>query len=161
MSANNHLPHLLVLPEDDANRQILVGFRKYHAVNSRQMPIQNVAGGWHKAVDAILEEHVALMRTYPNRHVMLVVDFDDHPERRDEIVSRIPEDLRDRFFLIGCLNEPERLFTSLRIKAEALGELLAFECDDGTSTTWNHEMLVHNAAEIERLKIMVKPFLFS
>ncbi len=161
MSANNHRPHLLVLPEDDANRQILVGFRNYHAVNFRQMPIQDVARGWLKARDAILDEYVATMRTYPNRHVLLVIDFDNHPARRDEIVDQIPQDLRDRFFVIGCLDEPERLFASLRTRPEALGELLAADCDHGTSTTWSHEMLSHNAAEIQRLTVKVKPFLFS
>jgi hypothetical protein len=161
MSANNHRPHLLVLPEDDANRQILVGFRNYHAVNSRQMPIQNVAGGWLKALDAILEEHVAAMRTYPDRHVLLVIDFDNRPDRRGEIVVQIPQDLQERFFVIGSLDEPERLFTSLRTRPEALGELLAADCDHGTNTTWSHEMLSHNAAEIQRLTVKVKPFLFS
>lgn len=160
MSANNHRPHLLVLPEDDANRQILVGFRNYHAVNSRQMPIQNVAGGWLKALDTILEEHVVTMRTYPNRHVLLVIDFDNRLARRDEIVGQIPQDLQERFFVIGCLDEPERLFTSLRTRPEALGELLAADCDQGTSTTWSHEMLSHNTAEIQRLTLKVKPFLF-
>jgi hypothetical protein len=160
MSANNHRPHLLVLPEDDANRQILAGFRNYHAVNFRQMPIQNVARGWLNARDAILEEYVPTMRTYPNRHVLLVIDFDNHPARRDEIVAEIPHDLQERFFVIGSLDEPERLFAALSTRPEALGERLAADCDHGTRTTWSHEMLSHNTEEIQRLTLKVKPFLF-
>ncbi len=161
MSANNYRPHLLVLPEDDANRQMLVGFRNYRAVNSRQMPIQNVAKGWRKALETILEEHLNLMRIYPNRHVLLVIDFDNQLNRRDDIVSRIPQDLQGRFYIIGCSDEPERLFASLGTRPEALGEMLAADCDHDTNGTWSHEMLVHNASEIERLQINVKPFLFQ
>jgi hypothetical protein len=161
MSANNHRPHLLVLPEDDANRQILVGFRNYHAVNSRQMPIQNVAKGWLKALDSILKEHVGLMRTYPHRHVLLAIDFDNHLTRRNDVMSQIPQDLHNRFYVIGCSDEPERLFASSRTRPEALGELLAGDCDHGTSVAWSHAMLAHNAQEVERLRTNVKPFLFS
>lgn len=161
MSANNYLPHLLVLPEDDANRQILVGFRNHHAVDPRKMPVQNIAGGWLKAVDALIEEHVPLMVKFPQRHVLLAVDFDERPDRRDEIMSQIPEALRQRFYILGCSDEPEKLFSALGIKAEELGQRLAADCDHNTNETWEHEMLAHNAAELERLKTNVKGFLFG
>ncbi len=157
MSANNYRPHLLVLPEDDANRQMLVGFRNYRAVNSRQMPIQNVAKGWRKALTAVLEDHVRMMRTYPNRHVLLVIDFDNQVARREDILSQMPADLRDRF---GCSDEPERLFAALGTRPESIGEMLATDCNQDTSFTWGHEMLTHNASELERLRVNVKPFLF-
>jgi hypothetical protein len=167
MSANNYLPHLLVLPEDDANRQILVGFRNHHAVNFRKMDVQNIAGGWLVAVDSVVDEHVRHMRKYPGRHVLLVVDFDGHPDRREQITSRVPADLHDRFYILGCSDEPERLLASMGIRAEerskleTLGRLLASDCDHNTNETWEHEMLAHNAVELERLKSNVKGFLFS
>lgn len=168
MSANNYLPHLLVLPEDDANRQILVGFKNHRAVvNPRQLDIQNIAGGWLVAVDSVVEEHVRQMRKYPGRHVLLVVDFDGHPDRREQIMSRIPSDLRDRFYILGCSDEPERLLSSMGIRAEerskleTLGKRLATDCDQNTNETWGHDMLAHNATELERLKTNVKGFLFS
>lgn len=161
MSANNFRPHLLVLPEDDANRQMLLGFRNHHAVNSRQMPVQNVARGWLNARDSILDEHIGLMRKYPERHVLLVVDFDDHPNRREEIMSQIPEDLLERFYVLGCSDEPERLTSSLGINFEAVGESLALDCVHNTNDTWSHSMLIHNASELERLRANVKSFLFS
>ncbi len=160
MSANNYLPHLLVLPEDDANRQILVGFRNHHAVNFRKMDVQNIAGGWLVAVDSVVEEHVRQMRKYTGRHVLLVVDFDGHSDRRDQIMSRIPADLQERFYILGCSDEPEPLLASLGIRAEALGGRLASDCDHGTNEAWSHDMLAHNATELERLKTNVKDFLF-
>ena len=160
MSANNYLPHLVVLPEDDANRQLLVGFRNHHAVNSRQMPIQPIAKGWLKAVETFLEEHVVPMRSYPKRHFLMVVDFDNQLDRRDDIVSQIPTDLLERFYILGCSDEPERLIASLGTKFEAVGESLALDCVHNTNETWNHAMLAHNASELERLRVNVKPFLF-
>lgn len=160
MSANNYLPHLLVLPEDDANRQILVGFRNHHAVNFRKLDVQNNAGGWLAAVDDVVEEHVRLMRKYPARHVLLVVDFDGRPDRRGQIESRIPEDLRGRFYILGCSDEPETLLAALGIKAEELGRRLASDCDHNTNEYWNGAMLAHNEAELERLTRNVKAFLF-
>jgi hypothetical protein len=101
------------------------------------------------------------MRKYQNRHVMLAIDFDNDLNRREFVVSQIPQDLRDRFYLLGCSDEPESLLAALGTKHEALGELLALDCDRNTNTTWSHAMLAHNVSEIERLKINVKPFLFS
>ncbi|MFZ2278131.1 MAG: hypothetical protein WAW39_10040 [Prosthecobacter sp.] len=170
MSANNYLPHLLVLPEDDANRQILVGFRNHHAVNFRKMDVQNIAGGWLVAVKLVKDEHVPLMRKFPKRHVLLVIDFDGHSERRDQILSEIPAELKSRFYILSCSDEPEALLASLAStgiraeegsKLETLGKRLATDCDQNTNETWGHDMLAHNATELERLKTNVKDFLFS
>ena len=34
-------------------------------------------------------------------------------------------------------------------------------CRDGTDTTWKHELLIHNVAELERLLPLVRPILFG
>jgi hypothetical protein len=44
MSVNRYKQHVLILPEDDANRQIANGFLL--DVNARQVQVQNVGGGW-------------------------------------------------------------------------------------------------------------------
>ena len=49
MSVNKYLPHLLILPEDDANRELANGFVLNHAVNSRAVQILPPAGGWKKS----------------------------------------------------------------------------------------------------------------
>ena len=167
MSVTNiYQPHLLVLPEDDANRQILVGFKNHLAVNSRKMEVQNIAGGWLVAVNAVVEVHVPLMRKFPMRHVLLVIDFDGHSERREYVLTKIPADVQDRFYILSCSDEPERLLASMGIRAEegskleTLGKRLATDCERDTHETWNHAMLVHNATELERLRANVKDFLF-
>ena len=44
MSVNRHKPHLLVLPEDDANRQLARGFEL--ELSTRQFQVLQPAGGW-------------------------------------------------------------------------------------------------------------------
>lgn len=51
MSVNRHLPHVLVLPEDDANRQIANGFLLHHAIGNRKIQVLEEAGGWLHAVE--------------------------------------------------------------------------------------------------------------
>jgi hypothetical protein len=161
MSTNNALPHLLVLPEDDKNRQILVGFRSYFAVDFRRMRVEKIANGWRRAVETFLSDHVGPMRRFPDRHLLLVIDFDQQPERREEILERVPDDLRDRVYVIGSLDEPERLLASMRKNAEKLGEALAEDCSRGTDENWRHEMLAHNEGELSRLRTNVRHFLFT
>jgi len=160
VSVNNYIPHLLVLPADDANRQILVGFRKHVAVDSRQMPVERVANGWRRVVETLLSEHIGPMRRFPHRHLLLVIDFDQHPERREEILERVPDDLRERVYVVGSLDEPERLISSMRTNAEKLGSDLAEDCARGTDEHWRHNMLAHNDAELNRLRTNVRHFLF-
>lgn len=59
MSVNQYKPHLLVRPEDDANRQIANGFiLEIPEKNIRRIQVLPVASGWRKVVDQFLEEDV-------------------------------------------------------------------------------------------------------
>ena len=49
MSGNRSLPHVKVLPEDDANRQLANGFLQYPCVLARSIQVVEVAGGWLKS----------------------------------------------------------------------------------------------------------------
>jgi hypothetical protein len=48
MSLNKHKPHLIVLPEDDANRQIANGFINSSNVNQRAIQVLPPVGGLEK-----------------------------------------------------------------------------------------------------------------
>jgi hypothetical protein len=56
---------------------------------------------------------------------------------------------------------PERLKTALGMTYEQIGKTLARECNDGTRTHWEHELLAHNRAELERMGPLVRPILFG
>jgi hypothetical protein len=67
--SNKHKPHVIVLPEDDANRQIANGFLLDPSIKPRNIQVLNPAGGWGKVLDSFLEDHVAGLRKWPQRHL--------------------------------------------------------------------------------------------
>jgi hypothetical protein len=84
------------------------------------------------------------------------------------VKNQIPSDLKDRVFVLGVLSEPEDLkgiknkFETIGTgKLENIGETLAQDCADSTNEFWGHDLLKHNKAELDRMSLSVKPFLFS
>jgi hypothetical protein len=159
MSVNRSRPHLLVLPEDDANRQIANGFLEDVGEQYRRIQILPAAGGWVKTVEQVTEIHASEMRKYPNRHLVLLIDFDNQPERLESVKSTIPGPISDRVFVLGTLSEPEKLKPDLG-SYERIGHALARDCREETATTWSHRLLRHNEAELARMRDTVRPILF-
>ena len=160
MSVNKHLPHVLVLPEDDANRQLANGFQlEVDWVKQRQMQVLEEAGGWVAVLEQFLSDQAAGMEANPDRFMVLVIDFDTHNERLAHATSRIPEHLRERVFILGAWSEPEELKRTLG-SYERIGSALAKDCREGTETIWEHDLLRHNAGELARLRERVRPILF-
>lgn len=152
MSANKYDHHLLVIPEDDANRQIMTGFNTHRNVNSRQIQVEPVADGWLKAFETFQSDHVRKMGELDKRHVLILIDFDNHPERLEKAKEYIPETLRDRVFVLGCLSEPEEIRSATGMSKEELGEALADACLSGLGDVWKNPILAHNQVELERMK---------
>lgn len=162
MSINKYEPHLLILPEDDANRQIANGFILNPSLNGRAIQILPTIGGWIRVVEKFKKNHVDKMREYPLRRVLLIIDFDNQLEiRMNNIKSQVPDDLEDRLFILGSLSEPEDLRTNIGKSFERIGIDLSKECVDNTRTVWGHPLLEHNNTELDRMVSFVKPFLFS
>ena len=160
MSANKHKPHVLVLPEDDANRQIANGF--FLRIAGRAWQVLPPAGGWARVIEEFERDHVFTMRQYPDRNIVLVMDFDHQvTERLERVKAVTPPELHDRVFVLGVLSEPEELKAKLKMTFEAIGESLFQDCADDTRRLWSHELLKHSATEIDRLVSSVRPFLFS
>ena len=162
MSCNRHKEHLLVLPEDDANRQIAVGFQNHLSVNFRCMQILEEARGWTNAKDTFLKTYVGSMRKYEKCLFLLLIDFDQNKDRRENIQAEIPVDLKDRVFILGTESEPEALRSDLNGKPlEKIGDVLAEECAESNHALWNHRLLKHNQPELNRLRPLLKRFLFQ
>jgi hypothetical protein len=84
VSANKNRPHVLVLPEDDANRQLANGFRPELDWNrQRQIQIDPVAGGWRAVLERFISDHIPAMGKYANRLMILLIDFDRDDNRLD------------------------------------------------------------------------------
>lgn len=153
MSVNKYTPHVYVIPEDDADRQIAVGFVLHDRVQSRRVQVVEPAGGWPKVLDSFKTEYLPLLQNQ-NTHVVMLIDFDGTPvERRARFNAEIPVEVRDRVFVIGPLMEPEGLKNALdKADLEDIGWHLANDCDGDRLETWGHVQLLHN--EDERLRLV-------
>jgi hypothetical protein len=146
MSVNRVLPHVLVLPEDDANRQLTNGFYLENDQN-RQMQVLRVA------------VHSAEMDRWPRQRMVLLIDFYNVEGRLPDAKARIPVRLTRRVFILGVLSKPEDLKADLGA-FEKIGLAMARDCREETNTTWGHDLLRHNANELDRLRQNVRPILF-
>lgn len=161
MTVNKYRHHVVLIPEDDANRQLANGFLLHSSLNGRVIDVRPVAGGWKKALDIFLSSYLDEMKELPYRHLILLVDFDNNFEDRKKLFEEnVPNDIRDRFYLIGCLSEPERLRKNCNDSYETIGKSLAESCSNQTPGLWEDDELKHNENELIRLTKNVKPFLF-
>jgi hypothetical protein len=156
MSCNKYLPHVFVLPEDDANRQMANGFV---VTLSRNIQVLEEAGGWQEVINRFFSDHVAGMERYPARSMVLLIDFDGDADRLKGVRALIPKNLNERVYILGAFNEPEDLNADLG-SYESIGLALARDCREETNTTWGHRLLRHNASELDRLRERIRPFLF-
>ncbi len=159
MSVNRYKPHLYVFPEDDANRQLANGF--VLAAATSQIQILPEAGGWVRVRDSFASDHVNGMNRYPHRHMILLIDFDNDESRLQNVKKAIPIDMTGRVFVLGTISHPEKLRNAGLGAYESIGKALAAECRDGVRTIWTHELLRHNADELDRLQASVCKSLFD
>ena len=153
MSANKYKPHLVVIPEDNANRQVITGFMNHNDIDHRRIHVEPVADGWKKALEVFKNEHVQPMDKFGQRHVLILIDMDDKQEDRLRRAKEyIPEALGDRVFVLGCRGEPEAIRKATGLTKEQLGEALAGDCMDGSGGLWQNPILAHNQAELARMK---------
>lgn len=160
MSVNKNRSHVFVLPEDDANRQLAKSFHlNIELSQQRQMQVLPVAGGWREVLSLFKSDHIAEMNRYPHRFMVLLIDFDNDVKRFDTAKAAIPEDVADRVFVLGALTNPEELKANLG-SYETIGSTLAQDCRDNTYAKWGHDLLRHNAGELDRLREHVRSILF-
>jgi hypothetical protein len=156
---NKYTPHLLVLPEDDANRQLATGF-VLGVQHERRIQVLVEAGGWSVVLERFQSEHISAMRKYHDRHMVLLLDFDERDNRPDQIRARIPDDLKERVFILGVQSEPEALKLAGLGSLEDIGSRLATECREGKRKIWAHDLLKINVTELDRLQQIICGFLF-
>ncbi len=114
MSVNKYAKHILVLPEDDANRQVANGFILEPKLNDHVIQILAPAGGWTKLLDSFRNNHSSEMRKYPQRMILLIIDFDNKEGRPNKVKDQIPKDLTARVFFLGAQSEPKNLKITLQ-----------------------------------------------
>jgi hypothetical protein len=160
MSVNKYLPHVHVLPEDDANRQIANGFLLDQCVLTSKIQILEEAGGWNEVIERFCSIYASEMERYQTRFMILLIDLDNKPDRLGQVKNRIPQHLADRVFILGALTEPEDLRSDLG-SYEKIGLDVAQSCREEARDIWAHRLLCHNAPELARLRATVRPFLIA
>ncbi|NJN62939.1 MAG: hypothetical protein HC795_16750 [Coleofasciculaceae cyanobacterium RL_1_1] len=154
-AANKYNPHLCVLLEDKANRELLNGFIGHLEVNDRAIKKLEISGGWKDVISDFKKHQVSEMRRYPKRYTLMLLDLDlDRENRQIQIAEAVPEFLKDRVFALSSWKDPESLQKALGWKRERIGEVIAEECVRGEqgSSIWQHDLLRHNLREVKRLK---------
>jgi len=159
MSVNKYLPHVLVLPEDDANRQLANGFLLDHAIRVRNIQVLDEVGGWTQVLHCFRCDHIAAMDRFAERRMVLLIDLDGNEQRLIEAKTTIPARLADRVFILGALTNPEELRADLG-GYESVGLGMAKDCREDTRTVWGHALLRHNETELDRMRQYVRPILF-
>jgi hypothetical protein len=91
--------------------------------------------------------------------MVLLIDFDGRGDRLEIAQAAIPERLAERVFVVGTWSQPEALKLELGTY-ERIGSLMAEDCREETDTIWRHNLLQHNAGELERLRDRVRSILF-
>lgn len=159
MSVNKQVPHVLVLPEDDANRQLANGFQLDLFLATRRMQVLEEAGGWQQVLNRFKTDHVREMDRNDNRFMVLLIDFDRREDRLDIVKATIPDNLKQRVFVLGAWGDPEELRQKLG-SYETIGLALAKDCRENTELAWAHPLLCHNTDELDRLRKQVRQILF-
>lgn len=161
MSVNRYQPYVFVLPEDEKDRQLANGFwLELDLIRQRRMQVLQVARGWSRVVELFKVNHIDEMRRYPEQRMVLLIDFDDQEDRFDTVWEAVPNDLRDRVFILGAQGEPEDLQRAGLGSPETIGKGLAKDCREETDEIWGHDLLRRNASELDRLREQVRPILF-
>jgi hypothetical protein len=160
MSVNKYRPHVFVLPEDDANRQLANGFLLDQALLNRKIQVLPEVGGWAQVLRRFQTDHLPQMDRYPDRFMVLLIDFDGDQARLTRAKAEIPQHLSERVFVLGALSKPEALRQAGLGPYENIGLAMARDCREETDTIWGHDLLRHNTGELDRLRRHVRPILF-
>lgn len=164
MGINKFEDHILIFPEDDANREIVNGLTLLPNIKLNKIQIMQSEGGWIKLIESFKKNHLDKLKNNEKRRVVLLLDFDSDPDRKEsikkELIDSLPISVKERIFIFGAYSEPEDLRRKTKKSFETIGKELLKDCPDNISELWSNELLQHNLTEVDRFRKSV-PFLFG
>lgn len=87
----------------------LNGFLQSPNLNNRAIQVLPPAGGWQRTVEQFTNDYAPTMRKFPQRMIVLLIDFDNRESQLSYVEGQIPDDLKERVFILGVQSEPENL----------------------------------------------------
>ena len=60
-------------------------------------------------MEQLTNDYAPEMRKFPQRMIILLIDFDEDENRLSYVKSQIPEDIKERVFIVGAQSNPENL----------------------------------------------------
>ena len=161
--SNKFRDHLVIVPEDQKNNDLINGFVNASLFESRAFQVQAIAGGWPKAVDSLQHMQLAAL---PLRRILLVIDFDEKLESRygqvnDRLSKFLAPTEHQRVYLLGTRSEPEDFRSTLKMSSEQVGAQLYLDCKTPQPGLWGHALFTHNLKTRARLIAEILPFLIN
>lgn len=148
MSCNNFQPHLHIYTEDDATHDAADGFmQSFPERKQRQIQIFPCGSGYSSVKAKMLAD--AKLSAFPQRMIACIIDFDNQPNRQEELRACVASDMRGHIYVIGCADEIESAKQTLGFRGtnDAFGERLAvLDCEE-----WNSPCLKPSVSELQRL----------
>jgi len=140
MSVNRYQPHVLIIPEDRADEQIANGFTKHDQVTLKQVQVMPYADGWPGVLNKFMTQYISYLRNYKNAYIVLLIDFDaKYESQRHRFDTAVPDDLKDRVFVVGAKEDPERLRQVMGKGFEEIGSDLADDCYKDPRINYCHD----------------------
>lgn len=160
MSVNNAKPYLIVLFEDNAYKDLFMGF---DFSMQRQILLKPVCGGFPSVCVQLTNEKGVLLKElnqFSRAYVLALIDadLDNHPcsqkGKIDKLKTEIDTKYQDRIFIIGSRIEAEDIKRKIIGKGswKKVVQKLEESCKDDNCQLWQDEILKHNLDEIARLK---------
>ena len=144
--SNKYRWHVVVIPEDDATRQLGNGLANAFSEMGRRIKFLPVSRGWKRAVECVKSLD---LNSNSFRRVLLIIDFDKNKDRLESIKAKEDfSEFRDRIFILGCFKEAEDLKELLSERnLEEVGKILASNCN-----YWDSPLLLTCRSDACRLK---------
>lgn len=160
MSINRYQNYLIVLFEDNAYKDLFMGF---DFSVQRQISLKPICGGFDSVYVQLTNEKDVLLKElnkYSNAYVLALIDadLDNHPHSQkgkiDKLKTAIDAKYQDRIFIIGSKIEAEDIKRAIISEGnwKTVAQKLEDSCQNHDCELWQDEMLKHNLDEISRLK---------
>lgn len=164
MSINRYQDYLIVLFEDNAYKDIFLGFS---FSKNKQILLKPVCQGFGDVFLQLSDKGSLILKElnmYHHAYVLACIDADldsQNESKIEKLKKSLFTEYKERIFILGSRYEAEHIkrFIIQQGKWKKVGEMLENDCKNEHYQLWRNEMLQHNGNEIERFRKIFHSFL--